>query len=979
MQQAASLEFDQYRIDPENRQMWLGDEAVELRPMSVAVLSDLVQHAGEVVAKEDLLERVWSGTRVTKTVLKVCVREIREALGDDATAPRYIETVGREGYRFIGNLGENGGPIGTPSLDEQDLGSAPRFVGRQAELNTLQEKFGQALHGERQLVFVTGEAGIGKTTLVDLFAGGIQQAGSILVGWGQCLEQYGSGEAYMPVLEAMSRLCRGPGGEQVVTTLRQYAPTWLVQLPSIISQDEREVLARKVEGATRERMLREMAGALEALTAEYGLVFVLEDVHWSDTSTLDLLSYVSQRREPAKLLIVGTYRPADIIIQNHPLKGFKQELQAKGLCSEIPLELLSRQEVTDYLAGRLPGAISSDLVDFVHYRTEGNALFVVNVLEHLMAQELLVQAHEWQLREGAEPSLQEIPSGLLPLIEKHIGRLDQEQQRILEVASIAGTEFAAASVSAGLNEDIEQVEDVCEELASRRHFIEETDLAEWPDGTLSGKYRFRHALYRNALYARIAEIRRVRLHRAIGEREEAAYGTRAEEQAAALATHFEHGRDMWRAVHYRHLAGENAVKRSANQEAITHFRYGLELLETLPDSPERAEQELALLAALASPLMSAKGYAAPEVQETQARARVLCQRAEATPKIFPVIRSLISFHQVRAEPQVAYELGEQLFSLLEHVDDTLARVQAHYGHGATLFNLGKLSESNAQMKQSLTLYDPGQHKEHIVMYGGYDPGVACRNWLAMNTWLLGYPDQAQEWMADGLKLAQELGHPYTLSWTLYIDSVISQFLHDWPSAQSKSEAALAICQEHDFPYISSMCTIHRGWARIEQGDTEEGVAELRHGLALHEATGAAIIRPLYKGMLAATQARGGQFTEAFALAEEAMAEMEATNQYLHAADLCRLKGMLLLFHPDQGGDTSEAEACFQRGLEVARQQETKSVELQVAMALGRVWHNQGKIEEAQELVAPVYDWFTEGFETKELQDAKAFLDELGPA
>ena len=976
MQQTASLEFDQYRIDPENRQVWRGDEVVELRPMSVAVLYDLVEHAGEVVAKEDLLERVWSGTHVTKTVLKVCVREIREALDDDASTPRYIETVGREGYRFIADLGETTAPADAPELEEPELTSAPRFVGREAELNALQESFVRALRSERQLVFVTGEAGIGKTTVVDLFAGSIQQTGRTHVGWGQCLEQYGAGEAYMPVLEAIGRLCRGHGGEQVVAALRQVAPTWLVQLPSVVSQDEREALAQRVEGATRERMLREMAEVLEVLTAEHGLVLVLEDVHWSDTATLDLLSYVSQRREPAKLLIIGTYRPTDIIIQNHPLRGFKQELQAKGLCSEIALELLSRQEITDYLAGRLSGPISPKLTEFVQQCTEGNALFVVNVLEHLMAQGLLVQADEWQLREGTEASLQEIPSGLLPLIEKHIGRLDQEQQRVLEVASVAGAEFAAAAVAAGVDEDIEHVEDICEELASRRHFVEETGLAEWPDGTLSGQYRFRHALYKQVLYTRIAEIRRVRLHRAIGEREETGYGTRAGEHAAALATHFEHGRDIHRAIRYRQLAGENAVRRSANQEAITHFTHGLELLATLPDSLERAEQELALLAALASPLMSAKGYAAPEVQETQARARALCQRAEATPKIFPVLRTLISFHQVRAEPKIAHELGEQLLTLVERVDDTLARVQAHYGHGATLFNLGELPASNDHMKQSLALYDPEQHKDHIVMYGGYDPGVACRNWVAMNLWMLGYPDQAQLWRTESLQLAQELNHPYSLAWALYIDSVISQFLHDWPAAQSKAEAALAICREHGFPYILAMCTIHRGWALIEQGAPEEGVAELRHGLNLHQATGAAVVRPLYKGMLAATHAKGGQLAEAFELAEDAITEMEQTGQYLHAPDLYRLKGMLLLFQPDKGGDTTEAESYLQRALEVTHQQETKSVELQVAMALGRVWHNQGKAEEAHQLLAPIYNWFTEGFETKDLQDAKAFLTEL---
>jgi predicted ATPase len=299
-------------------------------------------------------------------------------------------------------------------------------------------------------VFVTGDPGVGKTTVVDLFLERVRTSGEVWIGRGQCLEQYGEGEAYLPVLEALGQLCRGPGGKQALTVLQRYAPTWVVQMPALVAEAELDSLQRKVAGVTRERMVREMAEALEALTAERGLVLVVEDLHVSDYSTVELIAYLAQRREQAKLLVIGTHRPAEVVLREHPLRGIKQELSARGQCAELRLELLSQAAVEEYVAKRLvAGVVPPELTTLIYQRTDGNALFMVNVLEYCLRQNLVAQEEgQWKLKVDAEKL--GVPESVQQMIAKQIERLTEHEQHVLELASVAGNEFTVASVAAAL-------------------------------------------------------------------------------------------------------------------------------------------------------------------------------------------------------------------------------------------------------------------------------------------------------------------------------------------------------------------------------------------------------------------------------------------------------------------------------------------------------------------------------------------------
>ena len=1000
--------FDPFCLDLGNERLWRGTQAIKLRPKAFAVLSYLISRPGQLVTKEELLKAIWPETFVSGAVLKVTIRQVREILDDDPKAPRFIETAHRRGYRFIGQIAEGSQMLAKgQEIDSDREGSATplrtaysplEVVGRDEALTRMQSWLEKLLAGERQIVFVTGEAGIGKTALVDAFARSIASDRGIRISRGQCLEQYGTSEAYLPVLEAIGGLCREQG--QLVDVLRAHAPMWLLQMPSLLGASDRELLGRQVFGATRERMLREMGEALEVLTADLPLVLILEDLHWSDYSTLDLISYLARQRHTARLMLIGTYRTAELIVSGHPLKAVKQELLAKQQCEELPLEYLSENAVAKYLCVRFPGnGFPTELAGLIHERTEGNPLFMVNAVDYLVAEGLISEDEEsWALVVPIESVEVGVPDSIRQMIEKQVDHLDADQKRTLEAASVAGAEFSTLAVVAGLGEEQAVVEARCDELARQRQFIQDCGIQELPNGEAATRYGFIHALYRSVLYERVSGSRRVQLHRRIGEEGEELYGERAREIAAELAMHFERGTNYQKAVKYLQEAAENDIRRFAYQEAVRLARRGLELLGRLPDSAERAEQELLLCLTLGVPLIATEGYAAPEVGNVYTKARELCQQLGEPPEISQVLWGLRTFYTVRAELGTAREIAEEFLGLAERLPYPGLAMRGHWALEITFMHLGEFTRAMEHFEKALSLYDPERHRDDAFRYA-QNPGVAMRCFAAWSLWCLGQPDQALERIKEALTLAGELSEPYGLAHALFFAAILHQLRREEQLAQEYAEAALAVSSEHGLGLYQAMSKITLGWAlieggrRVEPGRREEAIEQMREGVAAHQATGTEVLLPHFLTLLAEALGQSGQAEEGLRLSEEALRIADGNGESYYLAELYRIKGEVLLMQAGGRGlsraatggkavfeaeppAVAQAEGCFNESIKIAQGQKAKSLELRAVKSLARLNQKQGKREEARSLLARIYDSFTEGFETVDLREAKALLDEL---
>jgi tetratricopeptide (TPR) repeat protein len=882
------------------------------------------------------------------------------------------------------------------------------------ELARLHHCWAKALDGARQIVFLSGEPGIGKTTLMDAFVEHLRTQPEVRITHGQCVEQYGAGEAYLPLLEATTRLCQGPGSERRIEALKRYAPSWLVQLPGLLSPEDRAPLQQRVQGTSQERMLREMAEAAELFTRQRALVVVLEDLHWSDVSTLDWLMYMARRREPAKLLLLGTYRPADVLASKHPLSAVVQELQARQHGEEIRLTPLGEEAITAYLAKRFgklpaPNALAATLAQ----RTGGNPLFIVNTVDYLVEQDIVTEeAGRWTIRADKIKEVSEsIPDTLRQLIERQVERLSEEDKRALEVASVVGVEFTAAEAAVGLSGNIETLEFQYEHLARTGQFLRTEGVAEWPDGTLSGRYSFLHAVYHEVVSTRVGEARRMQSHRRIAERKEAAYGERTREVAAELAGHFEQGREYAKAVQYRRQAGEAAARSGGPQEALSHLKRGLELLTLLPDSPERIQHEVRLQLALTNPLYAIGGRTALEEMEyAYLRAYELCQRLGEPPQLASVLFGLCMVYELRGEVQKGLNLAEQLLTLAQKVQNPALLLRAHMALGNVLYFLGEFPASRRHLEQGLMVYDPDKHSPRVSNVA-QDLGVVCCSRAGWVSWCLGYPEQARRSSDKGLALAHGLSHFLSEAFALDGAIGVAQECGELPTVEQHVTRLIALSQEQGFSYSRAWGRMAQGWLLVGQGKEEEGLAQLRQGLTLLRQGGQELGIAYFMGLLVEACGIAGRIDEGLAVVAEALTIGQRRGERFYDAELYRLKGQLVFQSAVRGprsenptpqfpppNSQAEAEECFQKALEIARQQQAKSFELRAAMSLVRLRQQQvsaldsrntqhvtrptqqethARRREAGALLQEIYNWFTEGFDTQDLQDAEALLQELG--
>ena len=985
--------FRDYTLDPHCYELRRDGTRVPLRPKVFQVLTYLIEQRHRVVPRDELLERVWPHQCVGEETLTSCVKAARRALGDSGQAQSVIRTVHSHGLRFVAAVTVTDTPRASvmsppPPVPTAVLAPPPPLVGREAELTRVHRWYATARQGQRQVGFITGEAGIGKTALLETFVAQVARDAAVWLGHGQCIEQYGTGEAYLPLLAALGRLCRGPEGTHFLAWLRQHAPSWLVQMPALLADADRDTLPQQAQDVTPVRMLRELAEALEALTAERPLILLLEDLHWSDGATLEWLAYVARRQDPARLLILGTYRLGEARAGAHPLYPMTRELLVHGQGAELVLGALSLAEVATYVTQRLgEGALTAALVPMLYARTQGNPLFLGTMVADLVQRGVLREGPTgWECTTALDTATVGVPETLRHLIEQQFERLAPAAQRVVEAASVAGVDCAAAAIAAGVGTSVEDVDTRCATLARQGQFVQAHGTVTWPDGAVSSRYRFGHALYQEVVYDRLPVGYRTRLHQRIGAWEEQVYGAWAGERATELAMHFERGQDSRRAVRYLQQAGAHAIQRCAHQEAIWLLNKALEALTTWPEGPERDQQELAIQLALSTPLCTTRGWAAVDLEQTYVRAWALCQQLEETAPRCPILLGLGICAMGRGQLQRARELLVHALTLAQHSQDGESLLRGYTVLGITLLFLGEFAAAHAHFEQGLTLaavqtppIPPGPAPWH--------PHLTCLGYDALTLWLLGYPEQAVQRSHTALCLAQQWGHPYTTASALRFAAVLRQFRRETHQTQTCAETMLTLAREQRFGAREAEATRLRGWVLAMQGHAEAGIRMIRQGLTAIRATGEAL-QIFWPAMLAEAYGHLGQPEEGLRVLAEGMGHLSQPEERLGEAELYRLTGELrrhtTVCSPASAGcsphDTwalpESPEACFLQALAIARRQQAKVLELRAAVSLGRLWQQQAKQAEAQALLAPVYGWFTEGFDTADLQEAQVLLEEL---
>ncbi len=846
------------------------------------------------------------------------------------------------------------GPVRT-RLQAAAARGLTRFVARGAELDTFRQALEQAGAGQGQVVAVIGEPGVGKSRLVWEFTQSHRTYGWLLLA--SHAASYGKATAYLLVIDLLKAYC-GVEPHDDARRIREKVTGKLLTLDETLKPTLPAILALldvPVEDAAWQALdpLQRRRHTLEAVkrllireSQVQSVLVVFEDLHWIDTETQAVLDRLVDSLPTARLLLLVNYRP-----------DYQHGWGSKTYYSQLrldPLPAASAEELLQTLLGHDPSLAS--VKPRLVAQTQGNPFFLEESVRTLMETGVLVGARGTYYLAKPVDSLQ-VPATVQAVLAARIDRLPAAEKALLQTLAVLGQEFAWSLLTQVTDQSEEDLQRLLAHLQAAEFIYEQPAFPE-------SAYIFKHALTQEVAHNAVLLERRRGLHERAAQAIEALFAERLPEHYNTLAHHYHRSGNTAKAIDYLHRAGHQAVERSAYAEATSHLTAALDLLTALPESRERNRHELVVQMTLGTVLRATKGGGTPEVERLYTRARELCEQVGEPSQLFRVLWGLWAVYGVRGEEQTQRALGEQLLSLAQRLEDPDLLLEAHHILWATLFFGGELVAPQAHLEQGLRLYDPQRHRAHAALYSGHDPGVCCRHIAAHSLWLLGYLDQAVASSQAALALAQQLAHPFSLAFALFWAAMLHHLRREAPLTQAHGEAAMAIATEQEFPQQLAQVTPLRGWALTVSGHGQEGLAQTRQGLAACRALGAVQFQPYYLALLAETSAQVGQTTEGLEALTEALAMLPKSRARWWEAELYRLKGELLWQHSVV--PPREAEACFQQALAIARRQQAKSLELRAAMSLSRLWQQQGKRQAAHDLLAPIYGWFTEGFDTADL-------------
>ena len=841
------------------------------------------------------------------------------------------------------------------------------LVGREQEVGLLRERWAQVKDGFGQVVLLSGEAGIGKSRLVQVLKEYVSTEPQAWLTPCQC-SPYHQHSALYPMIDLLERVALHFEREESPLQKLRKLEGFLVQyglplaeavplLAAVLSlplTEDYAPLAVSPE-QQKQRTLQTFLTIMVRIAYQQPVLFVMEDLHWADPSTLELLSLLVDQGPTARILALWTFRP-----------DFTPPWTGRSHLTQVTVNRLPRRQAAEMIGRVAHGkALPPEVVEQVVAKTDGVPLFVEELTKMVLESGLLQEREERYELTGPLPPLA-IPATLHDSLMARLDRL-ATVKGLAQLGATLGREFSYELLHAVAPWDEGTLQRGLHQLVEAE-FLYQRGLP--PQAT----YLFKHALIRDAAYESLLKSTRQQYHRRIVQVLEEQFPETVEAQPELLAHHSTEAGLTEQAVHYWYHAGQRASERSAHVEAISHLRTGLALLQTLPETRERVQREVDMHITLGASLLATKGQAAPEVGQTYSRARQLCEHLEDPYQLFPVLRGLWHYYFVRAEYQTAHALGEQLLTLAQQVQDSAMLIAAHRAFGSTLYHLGAVAAAHTYFAQGIAHYDSQQHRGAAFLYGE-DAGVLCHSYAAWALWRLGYPDQGLAQIDDAVTLAQQIMHPISLCFVLSFAGVFHQLCREGRTTQERAEAAMSLAMEQGFPLWMAYSSMLRGWALAQQGQAQEGIEQINQGLIAYHATGAELLRSYFLALLAEAHGTRGELEEGLTVLTEARMLVDTTGERWYEPELYRLKGALLL--QQNSNNQAEAEASFHHALNIARQQQAKSVELRAAMSLSRLWQQQGKRAAAYELLAPIYGWFTEGFDTADLQDAKVLLDELG--
>ena len=831
-----------------------------------------------------------------------------------------------------------------------------RFVGRDDEMRTLWNRWEAAREGDGQMVLIAGEAGIGKSRVILQFH---ERLSGTSHRWVEgAAEPYFRNTPFHAVV-AMVKQALGLNGDLTPDECLDRLEGVLKRNginPSDSAAPIAQVLnlpvGRYPESTlsperARKRLLATLAKGLFALAASQPMVLALEDLHWADASTLEFLELLVEQAATAPVMILLTTRPE-----------FEAPWPNRAHHTHITVGRLRDHEVREMVSDvAAKTVLTTQAFEAVRSRASGVPLFVEELTRAV-------------LERGGSDASREIPGTLQSSLIARLDRLGAAKEAA-QVASVIGHEFSYEVLSAitPMRED---------ELQSSLRKLADAELIYARGIAPDASYTFKHALIRDAAYESLLKKKRREYHRKTAEVLQKRFTDTVEAQPELVANHFSEAGLIEEAVPYWMKAGQRAIERSANQEAIRHLTRGLELLKLLPESSERFRNELLLQICLGTALIATKGFSSPDVERVYSRARQLCQNAGEAPELFPVLSGLWMFYTSRGKHTAARDLAEHCLRIAQTVRETGLFVHAHQILGVGFISTGDFAQANQHLERALDKYDARQHRSLVYTYG-QDPAAFVLTLVSWPLWFLGYPDQALRRCREAEALAQQLNHPYTSLSVAAFGTWLYQFTRNPQAVETLASQAISISTDHGFVFYRPYGLIMRGWALAERGQVSDGIAQMRAGLDEYCIAGGGSIKPSFLSLLAEAYGKIGQFKQALNILAEAQDLADENEERWWQAELHRIKGELILkrkVNPSSESSEARAEECFRQALSTAREQSSKSLELRAAVSISRLKLRQGQCYEARQVLVQIYNWFTEGFDTADLKDAKALLEEL---